>query len=68
MNLILIFTSIGSKLASKIPKTSSTFSEYLSKPIANSIFFTATDEIEVEAVVKILKIKSVLVIVKLVWI
>ena len=53
------FTEVGSKLASNIPKSKKTFSEYISGPVKpNSLFFSPTDSNEINKIISILKPKN----------
>jgi len=52
------FTNVGKKLANKIPSSSKSYQDYLNINNPNSMFFTPTDESEIEKVVNSLKSKK----------
>ena len=54
----MYFTNIGPDLASKIKSNDCHFTQYLSRPNENSMFFVSTHQFEIKEMVKKLKSKS----------
>ena len=52
------FCSVGNNLVSKLPIPSNFFTDYLPKPICNSIFVEPVTVTELEALIKMLKVNK----------
>jgi len=52
------FTNVGRNLANKIPFSKSKYSDYLKNPNPSSLFFTPTDQMEIEKILRNMKPKN----------